>query len=82
MTTNIGIHNAFRLHALSNRVSGSLTIEIDSDDRLCPDSIVMFTQDQVLSDRLGEAINQVVEARRVERAEQDAVIEAAIEGAA
>lgn len=82
MTTNIGIHNAFRLRALSNRVSGSLTIEIDSDDRLVPDSIVMFTRDQVLSDRLVEAINQIVEARRVERAEQDTAIEAAIEGAA
>lgn len=81
MSTQINFHEGIRLRAYSHRVSGSLSIEIDSDDRQCPDSVTIFTHDQVLADQLVEAINSVIEARREERRERDAYIEAAIEEA-
>lgn len=75
MSAQINFHDGIKLRAYSHRVSGSLGIEIDSDNRIVPDSVTIFTQDQVLADRLVEAINSVVEARNTERREQDAAIE-------
>lgn len=63
MSAQINFHDGIRLRAYSHRVSGSLGIEIDSDDRKVPDSVTIFTHDQTLADRLVEAINSIVNAR-------------------
>jgi hypothetical protein len=66
MSAQINFHDGLKLRAYSHRVSGSLSIEIDSDDRACPDNVTIFTQDQTLTDRLVEVINATIEARREE----------------
>jgi hypothetical protein len=68
MSAQINFHDGIKLRAYTHRVSGSLGIEIDSDDRKVPDSVTIFTHDQILADRLVEAINSIVEVRRVELA--------------
>jgi hypothetical protein len=68
MSAQINFHDGLKLRAYSHRVSGSLGIEIDSDDRKVPDSVTIFTHDQTLADRLVEAINSIVQARNEELA--------------
>lgn len=72
MSAHINFHNGHDLRAYSHRVSGSLGIKIDSKDHIVPDSVTIFTEDQTLADRLVDAINSIVKARKEELAEAEA----------
>lgn len=67
MSTHLSIHCIKWIRASSGGTQGApLTIEVKSDSPL-PNSITLFTDDQVLADRLVEVINDVFDAREQEK---------------
>ncbi len=67
MSTHLSIHCIKWIRASAGGTQGApLTIEVKSDSPI-PSSITLFTDDQVLADRLVEVINDVFDAREQEK---------------
>lgn len=67
MSTHLSIHFIKWIRASACGTQGApLTIEVKGDGPL-PNSITLFTDDQVLADRLVEVINDVFDAREQEK---------------
>lgn len=72
MSTHVSIHCIKWIRASAGGTTGApLTIEFRSDGSI-PHSITLFTDDQVLSGRLVEVINEVVDTREQEKRIVDA----------